>query len=461
MVIGPIATLKASVNTLSDLTTMHKAALEGTTTEVHDQVNLTSEGIEKAVVVAIQKSNQQQANSQAAPRGSDGQPTYAEAAKAGTPTQLTRILARSEAQTCQILIDRRSIFSPNFLKDLTEAQLVLKAAMALELMEQQNIEYPKELSFISTRRLPHGRVLYELNLKTSAEWFNIAANKSNFLEFYSTNVIIKDRSYHVLMESAPVSFVPDNPAAIADIEKKAGLPPRSIIKTRYIKPIARRNLNQRTVHIAIMFATKEGANQAIKFGLSIAGKKCQSFDGNHVAAECPQTHDTCGTCGEEHHTQNCKMTKPESYSCANCKEKGHTSWSRECPIFTQKWESHKRRNDEAKHIYFPTEDPLTWEPVPNAQTDWSNVLTPNLTDHQQIPQQNKRYPPPQHNRQDWHTVGSRKQQTQHHENPQNLNNIPLGHRTQTQTRLTDRHVDKPTPAQPMTQQLLLTAPINA
>ncbi|KAG1798862.1 uncharacterized protein HD556DRAFT_1216167, partial [Suillus plorans] len=73
--------------------------------------------------------------------------------------------------------------------------------------------------FISVRRLPHGGVLYELNLKTSAEWFNIMANKSNFLEFYRTNVIIKDRSYHILMENAPVSFVPDNPAAIANIEK--------------------------------------------------------------------------------------------------------------------------------------------------------------------------------------------------------------------------------------------------
>ncbi|KIK37782.1 hypothetical protein CY34DRAFT_34822, partial [Suillus luteus UH-Slu-Lm8-n1] len=152
----------------------------------------------------------------------------------------------------------------------------------------------------------------------------------------------------------------------------------------------------------------EGANQAIKFGLSIAGKKvygrkllpeptrclkCQSFDGNHVAAECPQTHDTCGMCGEDHCTQNCETTEPESYSCANCKEKGQASWSRECPIFTQKWESHKRRNDEAKYIYFPTEDPLTWESVPNAHTDWTNALAPNLTDYYQTPQQNERYPP--------------------------------------------------------------------
>ncbi|KIK42493.1 hypothetical protein CY34DRAFT_12340 [Suillus luteus UH-Slu-Lm8-n1] len=377
MVKGPIVTLEANINTLSDLTTMHKAAFEGTTTEVRDQVNLTSKGIEKAVVVAIQKSNQQQANSPAALRGSDGQSTYVEAAKAGMPTQLTRILAQSEAQTRQILIDRRFILSPNSLKDLMEAQLVSKAAMALELMEQQNIEYPKELLFISVRRLPHGG--------------------SDFLEFYRTNIIIKDRSYHILMENAPVSFIPDNPTAIADIEKKAGLPPRSIIKTRYIKPVARRNLNQHTAHVAVMFATKEGANQAIKFGLSIARKK----------------------------------------------EKGHTSWSRECPIFTQKWESHKRRNDKAKYIYFPTEDPLTGEPVPNAHTDQTNAPAPNLTDHYQTPEREIPTTPAQPPRMahSWKlqmtesTMQQPLKPEQHPTRPQNPNPNP-----------SHRHVDKSTPA---------------
>ncbi|KAG1798861.1 uncharacterized protein HD556DRAFT_1305722 [Suillus plorans] len=126
------------------------------------------------------------------------------------------------------------------------------------------------------------------------------------------------------------------------------------------------------------------------------------------------------------------MTEPTSYSCANCKEKGHAAWSRECPIFTQKWESHKKRNNEAKYIYFPTEDPLTWEPVPNAYTDWTNTPAPNLTNHYQPPQQNERYLPPQHNHQEWHTVGNHKRQNQQRENPQNPNNIPLGPRSQMQ-----------------------------
>ncbi|KAG2749480.1 hypothetical protein P692DRAFT_201656519, partial [Suillus brevipes Sb2] len=118
------------------------------------------------------------------------------------------------------------------------------------------------------------------------------------------------------------------------------------------------------------------ANQAIKFGLAIAGKKvygrkllpeltrclkCHAFDGGHMAADCPQEQDICGLCGEAHRTSECPIDNPENYSCANCKTKGHATWSRQCPIFVQKWDNFKRRNDKAKYIYYPTKDPLMWE----------------------------------------------------------------------------------------------------
>ncbi|KAG1759604.1 hypothetical protein EDD22DRAFT_782326, partial [Suillus occidentalis] len=130
-------------------------------------------------------------------------------------------------------------------------------------MDQNGIETPKELTFVSARRLPHGGVLYELNSKESAEWFNSPTNRSNFLEYFAPNASIKDRLYHVLMENVPITFIPDNPAAIADIEKKAGLKPKSISKAKFIKPASRRHPNQRTAHVVITFASKEHANQAI------------------------------------------------------------------------------------------------------------------------------------------------------------------------------------------------------
>jgi hypothetical protein len=438
---GPIALLDEKVDVLADIASTHKTSMDNVVTEVRTQLNNSSEGIEKMVENATLRSAQQTSTSAGKER-SEGPLSYAAAAKAGVPLALTKLLARSEAQSRQILIDRRSVLIANSLRELTEAQLVSKASTALELMEQNGIETPKELTFVSARRLPHGGVLYELNSKDSAEWFNSPTNRSNFLEYFAPNASIKDRSYHVLMENVPITFIPDNPAAIADIEKKAGLNPKSISKAKFIKPAARRHPNQRTAHVVITFASKEHANQAIKFGLAIAGKKvygrkllpepsrclkCHAFDGGHMAADCPQEQDTCGSCGEAHRTSECPIDNPEDYACANCKTKGHAAWSRQCPIFVQKWDNFKRRNDEAKYIYYPTEDPLTWESVANHIEERTDSHPPPPTD--QFSQQNQRYPPPARNRQEWNTV-NRSRQPPANRNPANANNIPLGPKAQ-------------------------------
>jgi hypothetical protein len=77
----------------------------------------------------------------------------------------------------------------------------------------------------------------------------------------------------VLIENVPTLFVPDNKYTLAEIEKKAGLKTGAIAKARYIKPESRRQPGQRTAHAILTFSTKEDANQAIKFGLSIESKK--------------------------------------------------------------------------------------------------------------------------------------------------------------------------------------------
>lgn len=90
--------------------------------------------------------------------------------------------------------------------------------------------------FISARRLPHEGILYEHKSSEAAWCFNVPANRSKFLNHFGPEITVKDRTYHVLIENAPLSFAPNNSAALADIEKKAGLNP--IGKARY-KPEAR------------------------------------------------------------------------------------------------------------------------------------------------------------------------------------------------------------------------------
>ncbi|KAA1467097.1 hypothetical protein DENSPDRAFT_742121, partial [Dentipellis sp. KUC8613] len=70
--------------------------------------------------------------------------------------------------------------------------------------------------------------------------------------------------------------------------------------------------------------------------------KCQKI-GTHFAKECPQEHDTCGTCGKEHTTKSCTETEQKHYWCVNCSIHGHASWERVCATFTRKCEEHDKR----------------------------------------------------------------------------------------------------------------------
>jgi len=251
----------------------------------------------------------------------------------------------------------------------------------------------------------------------------------------------------VLVENVPISFVPENRYALADIEKKAGLKPGSIAKARYIKPESRRRQGQRTAHTVSTFKTKEDANQAIKFGLSVESKKvygrnliqeptrclkCHLLEGTHIAAECPQEQDICGSCGGPHRTSACSITDPNEYHCKNCDVKGHAAWSRDCPTFKKKWETHRARNKDAKYRFYLTEDPLTWEALPAVNQDRNSSNSEAETRQEPPSQPQQRYPPPRDRTADWHTVTRRREAPMRREH-QNANRIPLGG----QSRITD------------------------
>lgn len=174
----------------------------------------------------------------------------------------------------------------------------------------------------------------------SATWLSIPAHQARFTTNFRSNTTIKDRSYHVLIENVPTSYNPSSLRTNSNIKINGGLKLGIITKAKWIKPIARHKLDQRTAHMIITLETKEGTNQILQLRISIEGKKvfdrkllpeptrclkCQSYDGTHIAAECTQDHDTCGTCGAHHRTATCKVDDPNYYQCTNCDCQGHTS----------------------------------------------------------------------------------------------------------------------------------------
>jgi len=115
---------------------------------------------------------------------------------------------------------------------------------------------------------------------------------------------------------------------------------------RWIKPPRRRENAQRVAHAMFQMSTPETANKLIYDGLyhnmerlrPVKDKKepmrclkCQRW--GHMAKDCRETSDTCGTCAENHRTNTCTAYK--TLRCANCDSKTHGSWSRQCPEFLQ------------------------------------------------------------------------------------------------------------------------------
>ncbi|KAG1731747.1 hypothetical protein EDB19DRAFT_1912340 [Suillus lakei] len=179
---SPLTIMVEKAGELVQSTDKHKEALKEAVKEVHTNLSESLEGIDKATKSATQ-AIQNHTNAEAVCIGSEGPRSYTVAVRASIPGPLTKLLSHNKGQTRQILIDRRSLFMPkDTTTQLTEAQLVTKAKLAIEMMNKDDIPMPDNLTFVSARKLPHGGIIYELNSKESMEWFNTPTNHSNFLE---------------------------------------------------------------------------------------------------------------------------------------------------------------------------------------------------------------------------------------------------------------------------------------
>jgi hypothetical protein len=172
----------------------------------------------------------------------------------------------------------------------------------------------------------------------------------------------------------------DNPAHLAEILEANNIQEGDITKIRWAKPPARRAPNQICSHLIINFSGLDAANRAKTEGLIICNKrvsvskykrepirclKCHSW--NHIAAECTQALDRCGTCSiRGHRTSSCSNTN--TY-CANCEKDDHTSWSRECPTFVKKCQEFDMKHPENSLPYYPSSEAWTWAATPQPPSE--------------------------------------------------------------------------------------------
>ena len=278
-----------------------------------------------------------------------------------------KILGDMDCRAKQILVDIFDEEGNNTLeKSLTE--LIAKANEALDNMSDAG--KPEKVKVETALKTKRNAVLLTLNSKEAAAWVREAGNEETFANAFSKGAHIREREYILVAPRVPLTFEPENPSHLREIEEANSLPSRVIRKARWIKPTERRRAGQTQAHATLTVTSVDVANKLIKDGIGICSRlirptkqkqepiqcmKCRRW--GHFADKCLESEDTCGTCGEKHHTNAC--TNSSKTHCVSCNANSHTSWDRLCPEFIRRCAAIDERNPVNSMPFFPTEQDWT------------------------------------------------------------------------------------------------------
>jgi hypothetical protein len=286
-----------------------------------------------------------------------------------------RILAREGIRLRQFIIDLPGGLS---LKNLGQPEVLKRFNEAMDKAAGELGKGARKIR--SVLKLNNKVLLGEFMHDDGAKWFAMQSHADAFITALGDDNVgatIKKRSHPMIAYYVPLNLNTENPAHMAEIIEANNLQSDDLLKIKWVKPPARRAPNQICGHLILTFSNPDAANRAKTEGLIICSKRvsvskykkepirCMKCHGwNHIAAECAQSFNRCGTCGSrEHRTSVC--TSKSTY-CVNCEVDDHTSWSRECPTFTRKCHEFDVKHPENSLPYYPSSEPWTWavEPQP-------------------------------------------------------------------------------------------------
>ncbi|KAI1782095.1 hypothetical protein LXA43DRAFT_870354, partial [Ganoderma leucocontextum] len=238
------------------------------------------------------------------------EPSYAGAARAALSMPERAVIRnaadRESIRARQVLVDNLTIACTDG-SSLTEA--VAKANAAIPNMESEELDVPRGLRFTAARFLRNGGTVFELATAEMAEW--IREHADEFARWLGAGAKLKLRLFKVIAEFVPVALDPTDVKVWRDAEEELGLPPNAVVGARWIKPIERRRKDQKVAFLMIDFSDRDAGNVAMSQGLSLAGKRvtlhrcyneplrcarCHKYGVGHLARDCPQKGEICGTC---------------------------------------------------------------------------------------------------------------------------------------------------------------------
>jgi hypothetical protein len=364
--------------------------------EFRDESHKLMEGLEEAVAAVTEAVGAMPITQEARNEGPtpNEERTYADMVKKAVPPIHADTITRGEMQKRRVRLVKAAGLETDGMADLTEKQLVEKANVALELMEVQAESRPDGTRFVGATKLRGiaGGALYELNSEEAATWLKEDEVMKAFTAKMGSTADYKAQTYEVMVDWVPTTFDPQQIGVLEMIEKASEIQSKTIAQAKWIKPITMRGPNQKTALAVFSFYTRESANQAIRDGMFVEGKrvwarkqlqeprrclKCQCF-GEHRAANCTSIHEVCGRCGKQHRTNECHEADQNTFECSNCrtakngKQAGHGAADRQCPVFLERVERANRQYRENGYRFYCTKDPRSWEPITinNSNEPW-------------------------------------------------------------------------------------------
>lgn len=236
-----------------------------------------------------------------------------------------------------------------------------------------------DLQLRSLLVLRNGGILLEFPSKQAVKWLKENDRLQKLADATGGKLTFKDRSYNIVVPFVPTSTLIEESEILRSIEVENELPTGSIGVARWIKPPRHREAGQRVAHALFRLTTPEAANKLINKGMYINLErfrptkdkkeplrclKCQLW--GHMAKDCKETRDTCGTCAKNHRTNTCPSYK--TVYCVSCSSEHHASWSRTCPEFQRRSRTLDESTPENLMPYFPTDEPWTQANLPPKPT---------------------------------------------------------------------------------------------
>jgi hypothetical protein len=125
-----------------------------------------------------------------------------------------------------------------------------------------------------------------MNSKEAAIWIREPSNEVMFADAFSKGAHIQEREYILIVPRVPLTFDPENPVHLREIEETNSLPKLIICKACWIKPVECRRKGQTLAHIILMVTSVNAANTLIKDSLRICSNMVRLTKQKVEPAQC-------------------------------------------------------------------------------------------------------------------------------------------------------------------------------